>query len=183
MALLEGWRRILASIRGGPPGPMARRIGRAYTRRQLLAAESLTRREVAAMRAYPVPRLVGAIVEAATEADLPGAIESLLHRHLPAFDWEVESKIYRGLRKNGLIHASLEAPPDRRSEEPMYLELAGEVIAFGGRPAPAMRWIDLRPMNGDDQLGAEVPGPIQVRITAASYANTRFPGVGVPCYM
>jgi hypothetical protein len=173
---------VVLALRPPVGGAMARSAGRPYSRARLADSESIEPDAVDGIRAYPVPALVGVILAAPTEAELPGALEALLRLRVCAFDWRVEPRISGPIRKYGLLHTSLDAPIDERRGEPMWLELAGDVVTVGGVPVDGRAWMDVRSMPPSALLGAALPGPIEIRIAVATYSNTRYPGVGVPFY-
>jgi hypothetical protein len=185
MDIKDLWLRLLDAVTGKSVGGLlAERTGRPYSRAQLAESEYVRREEIDATRAYPVPALLGFVVAVPTEADLPAALETALRERVCAFDWRVESRIVDALRKYAIFHTSIDAPVDERRGEPMWLELAGDLLMFDGEPIGDRRWFDIRPMGAraDDELATALPGPIEVRINVATYSNNRHPGVGVPFY-
>jgi hypothetical protein len=168
-----------------PPvgGAMARRTGRPYTRSELALSEYLAPRELDGVRAFPVPSLVGAQLAAETEAELPAALEALLGRRLCVADWHVAPGIEGPLRKYGLLHTSIAAPPDERRHEAMWLEITGDLVVLGGQPlGDGSDWWEVRQWDATTRLDTALAGPIEIRISSATYSNHLHTGVGVPFY-
>jgi hypothetical protein len=175
-------------------GLMADRIGAQYSTAQLLAAEEypeyLTdaqREAVTTTRAFPVTSLVGARLEADDEGDVAGQLEALLRYRCPGFDWQIERDLHGPLRKYGILHTSIAAPPDETTSQPMMVELSGSVIQLAQHDLDdenGTTWIDLRLWGkSSDERDVPISEPMTLRIDAATYANVPFPGIGVPFYM
>lgn len=137
----------------------------------------------ALVRAWTVPSIVGATFEAREEAGLTTALEGLLRESFPTCEWRLVDEFTGPLRKYGIFHTDVSAPSDEQTGQPMALELAGEVIAFGGRRVKRDRpWFELHRHSPVYELLA-VPGPIEIRVSLATYANVLFPGIDAPFYM
>jgi hypothetical protein len=154
----------------------------------LLAKVLGPRLEVAPLiRAYQVLPLIGATFSCDRDSELANAIEALLAERCPGFDWrlEREARLSAPLRKYGIIHTSIAAPPDETTGQPMALELLAEVVRVGrDATGPGARWIDgWRSRHGDDYGRVEVAEPFELAIRAATYANVCYPGIDVPLYL
>jgi hypothetical protein len=186
MRIEHGLRRLAEAFRiagrAGAAGALAGRTGRPYGRARLAESEFLEPDTVGTTRAYPVPALIGAVLAAPTEADLPTALEALLRERVTTFDWRVELTIDGPLRKYGFLHTSIRAPSDGRHDDQMWLELAGYVVVLGGASVAAGQWLDVRPPSAAERLDTALAGPIEISITVATFSNTRYLGVGVPLY-
>ena len=136
---------------------------------------------MALVRAWPVPSVVGSTFAARDEAALPAALEELLSRTLPVCQWPPSGDFTGPIRKYGIFHAAVSAPEDEETGQPMALELAGKVIAFGGRRVDRP-WYELHPVARAANQLSLVPGPIEIRVTVATYANVLYPGIDAPVY-
>lgn len=163
-------------------GRLCGQAGAPHDRAALEASEFLLPEQVDSIKAYSVPGLVGVSIVAPDEDDLYGAIESMLLERVCDFGWHVQPRIEAPLRRYGLLHTSLAAPPDD-GMGPMWLELAGTVLALGGVQVAPRSWFEIYPFDLHGPYDEPLPGPIEVRIDVATYANDRYPGVGVPPYV
>lgn len=145
------------------------------------------RRAAPLVRAYPVTALLGARVSCARDGELGERLAALLEEHCPGLGLQASSERHAGrLRKCGLVHTSLEAPPDETTDQPMTLELYGPVVELNGRPigSGVGGWYDAwRRRHDDDYQQVEVAEPFVFELRAATYANVSGPGIDVPFYM
>ena len=141
--------------------------------------------EVCLVRAWPVPRLLGAPVAASDEAGLARVLETLLWDRLPGIDWRVPEISLGPLRKYGMLHTSVAAPVDETTGQPMALEIYGDVILLDGRSTSG-QWWTVRGLGIAEfftTLDRPLAGTLDIRIDVATYANVCFPGFGVPFYL
>jgi hypothetical protein len=168
--------------------------------------ESLARSPLQYVRAWRVPRLIGMIIECEREEDVAASLVGTLATAMPGTDWQLvvtTSSVHRGdstlilrvgdvtgpLRRYGILHALVDAPPDATTGQPMVLELSGVVTQAGH-----FHW-DPFTSSWHERLSgvalpphvdrSEVPleGPLKIRIDGATYSNTTHLGVDVPFYM
>jgi hypothetical protein len=130
------------------------------------------------VRAYPVTSLVGVPLNANGELNLPDAVEALLRQHCPGIDWQVEHDLSGPLRKYGVLHTTVAAPPDETTGQPMALEVFA-------RPAMGVAsWAERRSERYQDAYpGVPIDEPIELQMRAATYANIRHSGVDVDFYL
>jgi hypothetical protein len=142
-------------------------------------AAAAERERLALVRAYPVTSLVGVPLNANGELNLPDAVEALLRQHCPGVDWHVEHDLSGPLRKYGLLHTSVAAPPDDTTGQPMALEVFARPAKIG-----AASWGQLRRERYQDAYpDVPVDEPIELQMRAATYANIRYSGVDVDLYL
>ncbi|MDC3957606.1 hypothetical protein [Polyangium jinanense] len=184
-----------------PTGPLAPYLGAQHELDALLT-ETEGPEEAACVLAWPVPALVGRAIVAPDFEGLAGAIRAVLFEALGDLPIAVDGSGYGGLGKYMHLHTSVLAPP--MGDEPMALELYGRLVAVGDydfRTREAGRYLlhreremhSLHPADPPTDAahlrmmdlihGRDFPGPLVVVLSAATYANVRFPGVGVPFYM
>ncbi len=140
----------------------------------------------ALIRAYPVASLLGAQVTCMRDSELEARLAAVLDERCPGIEWRVNGERLAGpLRKYGIVHTSVEAPPDEATAQPMALELYGEVTELDGNPVTAGgAWIDSwRGRQGEIYPEVEVTEPFTFELVAATYANVLYPGANVPFYM
>jgi hypothetical protein len=162
-------------------GAMAPFLGDRFSVTQLdnEFADDDERELFALIRAYPVTSLVGVPLSANGELELPDALQALLRQHCPGIDWLVERDLSGPLRKYGLLHTSVAAPPDETTGQPMALE----VFARPTRTSAAS-WAQLRRERYQDAYPhIPVDEPIEVQMRATTYANIPYPGVDVDFYI
>ncbi|MDI3286299.1 hypothetical protein [Polyangium sp. 15x6] len=185
-----------------PTGPLAPYLGAQHDLDALLS-EIEGPEEAACVLAWPVPALVGRVIVAPDFDGLAGAIRAVLFEALGDLPFAVDGGGYGGLGRYMHLHTSVLAPPMR--DEPMALELYGRLVAVGDydfRTREAGRYLlrrerEMHSLCGPDASptdaerlrmmelihGRDFPGPLVVILSAATYANVRCPGVGVPFYM
>jgi hypothetical protein len=199
-----GWRRWFGGERVPRESPLAKHVGPRIPADVLASGEEELAPELAErVRAWPLPGLEGRVLVARGIGGIPGALRALLAETFGDLPFGTEEgPSYGGLGLYLHLHTCVTAPPS--GGEPMALELYGRVIAVGehdlGAPSGA-RLLLQRSREREDLdaapqtdavarargnrllLGADLPTPLFVLIETATYANVRFPGVGVPFYM
>jgi hypothetical protein len=148
------------------------------------------------VRAYDVPALQGERLRVRALEEIGPGMEKLLVSACPDIEWRVdEGRWSLPLQKYEILHASVAAPPDRSSGQPMALEVFGRAarlgaVDLGARGAPglaALLGLDPRreyPPDCDRFAEALVASgnDLEIVISKGTYANILFPGVGVPYY-
>lgn len=136
------------------------------------------------IRAFDAPALANAVFISHRLCDVAAAIDALLTERLPSVPWS-QASFHTGRAvktKYALLHEIMPAPPDETTGERMVLELHGRLEALDGQPA-GRTWFDaFRSVNRDEVDTLDL-GEMRFRIKHATYANTRFPGIGVSFYM
>jgi hypothetical protein len=172
--------------RVAPGGPMAAHLGHQLSA-ELLADDDklLSPRLAARVRAWPVRSLIGTVFVASDEQDIARALQTHVQGILgvPVL---VPGEHLGGCRKYLHVHVSASTEPEPRSRQPMFLELYGHMALVGAH--------DLRTLEGaiwqrryqrctreHPRLGP-LPGPLVVRLEAATWANVSYPGFDVPFY-
>ena len=135
------------------------------------------------VRAFPVPALHDVLLETASEDAIPSALESQLSALLPGVLWIVPRDLSGALRKYGLLHTSVAAPPDTTTGQPMAVEIAGNLETVAGEPVSDFIHWRLSRQERREDWDTPLPGPLRVRLTVATYANVRYPGIGVGFYL
>ena len=109
---------------------------------------------------------------------------ALLAERLPSIAWAPfdDLGVLGPILKYGLIHEVVEAPADETTGEPMVLEVVGRLTQVNGQPVGVSWYREFRPKDptGTDEV---VIGQMTFCLERATYANTRWPGIGVPFYM
>jgi hypothetical protein len=180
-------------------GLMAPFVGRQYTQEEVwqfclrrkdevAAREEAQLRPLAArIRAFDVPVLAGAEVTVNRLAELPTAVYTLLSARLPGWQWDAKQEDWRRkhmtgpVKKYGILHTTLRAPNDETTQQPMVLELFGRVLSVNGQ-AVSIGWFKPRQENRAAEDAVPL-GEVCIQLQRATYANTRFPGIGVPFYL
>ena len=167
-------------------GPMMSYLGPRHSNADLISEDferTADSPEVCLVRAWPVPRLIGAPL-ASDEAGLARVLEILLWDRLPGIDWRVPEIDVGPLRKYGMLHTAVAAPVDEVTGQPMALEIHGDVILLDGRPARGDWWTVRGFSIAEFFVGFDRPvaGALDIRIDVATYANVCLPGFGVPFY-
>jgi hypothetical protein len=112
------------------------------------------------------------------------ALWALLAERLPSSAWAPfdDLGVVAPDLKYGIIHEVMKAPADNTTGEPMVLEVYGHLTQINGQPVGVSWYRAFRPKDppGTD---AVVIGEMTFRLERATYANTRWPGVGVPFYL
>ena len=173
-------------------GLMAPFLGDQYSIEQLSETDNFEcasneeRDAIAAIRAFPVTSLIGAQLHANNESDLATELGALLRRCCPGIEWQLDRDLSGPLRKYGLLHTSLVAPPDDTTGQTMALEVFANTIQLGTHDFTdpnAPSWILLRYESGVPDWDRPIDEPLTLRINAATYANVSYPGIGVGFYM
>ena len=107
--------------------------------------------------AYHVPPLLATPFALSLRKGLAAGIAAFLAERLPGLDWWVPLDWNLPFEKYGIVHNTLPAPPHPDTGQAMALKLFGH--------------------------GAIDQDRCVVTLAAATYANVRFPGVGVTFYM
>lgn len=193
-------------------GPLAPKVGPRIEAQEILQGDELEELDLPAaerVRAWRLPSLVGQIIVVPSIDEMAGAIRAWLRENLGDLPFAVRDQGYGGPGKYLHMHASVLAPPD--GDEPMAIELYGQIVAFGdmdidslaaGRLILAhqqrMFALSTRRSSADGEAardneatasldnwvaGRELPVPLYISIRSATYANVLFCGVGVPFYM
>lgn len=166
-------------------GPMAAHLGERISA-ELLMGEDMLIEHAVRIRAWPVRSLIGTAFVANDEQDIARALQTHVQGILgvPVL---VPGEHFGGCRKYLHMHASAPTPPDPSSDQPMFLELYGHIALVGDH--------DLRTFEGaiwqrryhrrtrEDHRLEQLPGPLVVRLEAATWANVSYPGFDVPFYM
>lgn len=161
-------------------------IWRFYCRyRDVYPDEEATLRPLAErIRAFDVPRLAGMTFSVERLSDAAAALEALLLEHLPGISWKLVEQYLPFLgpvKKYAIFHEALEAPVDETTQEPMVLEVYGHLTEINGQPAE-IGWFEQFPTDDEAEEDDSVIGPFVFRLERATYANTDFPGIGVPFF-
>jgi len=138
------------------------------------------------VNAWPLLPLIGASFEVDSVAGIAAAIRGLLAARLPGPDWWVPEHWDGPFCKYGMLHESLPAPPNTATGEPMALEVFGmaeRVISPGSDEWAQLAMARMLRGDADPAELMAVRLPTRVVIEVATYANVRYPGVGVPLYM
>jgi hypothetical protein len=153
-----------------PGGVMAPHTGPQLTEAEIARAYAtytdgmdLNPRIRAAVRAFPVPALVGLNISCRVEA-FNEALDDALARRLTDTTWRTRGGL---IEKYWLLDGSYTAPQDSITGQPMELALAGDVLLPGTQREHGQRF-------GDH---------IQVRVSAATWTNVSGLGFGVGFYM
>jgi hypothetical protein len=143
-----------------PVGPMTPYLRRRYSTARAVG-EFQTRQECRWLRAYPVPALLGLGFTVHDAEDARAKVVALLAEHLPGVGFsELDAECFRGaFEKYHLLHQSIGAPPNERTGTPMALEFCAQ------------------------RKRQVADGTHAMLVTAATYSNVRYPGIGVPFYM
>jgi len=145
--------------------------------------EAQLRPLAARIRAFNVPVLSGATFTITRLSDTTLALYALLTEKLPGIPWDPAHQVHLGrIKKYGIIHEVVEAPLDGATQSAMVLEVYGHLDPVNGQTAGRDWYRELypsEPSNGEDA----VIGEMIFRLSLATYANTRTPGIGVPFYM
>ena len=161
---------------------MADRIGVLHPRAVLATSEYLEPGDIDHVRAYPVPVMENALLVSNAESALDAALEALLTERIGDFGWRVDQRLNGPLRKYGLLHTSIVAPPLAGSE-PMWLELVGRVEMVEGRDVRARPWNRVWPTAYGPRSDTPLRGPIAIRIETSTYSNRSHTGIDVPFYI
>jgi hypothetical protein len=133
------------------------------------------------IRAFDVPVLAGVTWQCRRLRDLAASLEQMVAERLPGTACGPYDRVRSGrTKKYGIIHEVVAAPMDEATQQAMVLELFGRLEALDGEPV-GRDWYPGWPENPPDD-DAEI-GELTFRLQRGTYANTRFPGVGVPFYM
>ncbi|HEY7355721.1 MAG TPA: hypothetical protein VH590_04610 [Ktedonobacterales bacterium] len=178
-------------------GLMAPFVGRQYTQEEVWqlcrvyqTPDGLEEEELqplaARIRAFDVPVLAQAEVTVNRLAELPAAFYNLLSARLLGWQWDAQQENWERahmtgpVNKYGILHTTLRAPDDETTQQPMVLELFGRVLSVNGQPV-GIGWF--KPRQEDRAAEDAIPlGEVRIQLQRATYANTRFPGIGVPFY-
>jgi hypothetical protein len=184
-----------------PSGAMYPFLGRRYDPEEIADAicsvscclEEPDGGNVEPVRAFEVQPLPGATLHAESEEDLGDRLRRLLTERLPGNSWEPPMIVLGALRKYFILHASVPAPPDETTGQPMGLELYGELTSVGGvRLATPEgqawredRWERQYGQSRPEETGTllRVEGPLEIEILVVTYANIENPSIGIPFYM
>ena len=142
----------------------------------------------ARIRAFDVPCLARTQLMVNRLGDLSETLSGLLLSHLSGWVWESQQSQWQRfhlagpIKKYGILHTILRAPDDATTRQPMVLELFGRVSTLNGQSA-GKQWF--RPFQQPDQTqeASLFLGDVCLLLERATYANTRFPGIGVPFYL
>jgi hypothetical protein len=180
------------SIRLPPGGQMCPFLGRRYTLEELEQANQECWEDIPVLnqylvRAFEVRPLIGKQIRVLHEEQIEKAVQALLEACLPKINLDCSLDFTAALRKHLVLHQSLAAPADTAVRQPMSLEIYGRISEIAGiqlwtTPA-GNEWAlnykkKLQKGSADLQLNSEM----LIVITAATYANIRYPGIGVPLY-
>jgi hypothetical protein len=131
-----------------------------------------------------VPRLSGVELKADSDTALRDALLACLNGQFAEIDWQPDRDLIGPLRKYGLLHASLLAPPDGTTGQPMSLEICGSLFSAGDLIVNDWEdFFDYRHTLGDAYMSIPLPGPVVIHLENAVYANVLFPGIGMPFYL
>jgi len=159
-------------------GWMAPFLGRRYTCEELVDDWE---RNTRGMRVWRVPTLEGASMIAPSEAEVPATLLALLESRCSGIEWKVSDFGWPGyarLRKHGIVHDSIVAPPETGMGQPMALEIFARVQTEEG----FFRRRHNEGFFSEQEEYPPLPGPLTIILRTATYANVRFPRVGVPLY-
>jgi hypothetical protein len=168
-----------------PDGRMAPYLGPQFPLEAVRSAEDYVEDERVQrfVRAYPVPSLSGVEIVADSDSAIGDALLACLNGQLAGIDWQPDRDLIGPLRKYGLLHASLLAPPDGTTGQPMSLEICGILRSAGDVIVDDWKdFFDYRDTLGDGYMSIPLPGPVVIRLENAVYANVLFPGIGMPFY-
>lgn len=180
-----------------PGGPMAQYVARRFTSAELAAEEdNIIVAEDAPhlfdlVRAFEVSGVAGGRFTAPSPDQLAPCLERFLCERLPVFAWQVSSVYLGPVWKYLILHDHCPAPPDTATGQPMHLEVAGRVVRIGGlvidwesdwEEGPVHDWslYHSRPVSLD---GADIVQPLEVEMTAATWANVQSSSANMPWYM
>jgi hypothetical protein len=174
-------------------GGMARYVGHQFTDEEVWqyyrsyadvhAQEEAELRPLARrIRAFDVPALAGVTFGCRRFSDLAAVLEQVVAEQLPGTACGPFDRVRPGrVKKYGIIHEVVPAPPDEATGEDMVLELFGRLESLSGEPVGRdwyrRRWPE-HPPDDDAEIGA-----LAFRLARGTYANTNVPGVGIPFYL
>jgi len=144
---------------------------------------------LARVAAWPVLPLQNAVFEVDSVTGVATALRLLLSERLPGMDWWVPKHWEGPLRKYGILHNSLPAPPNPATGEAMAIEIFGtaeRAIHPGSDEGAELNMAYIawyRSGARDEDQPIAVRFPTRVVIEVATYANVQYPGIGVPLYL
>jgi hypothetical protein len=146
--------------------------------------EAQLRPLAARIRAFDVPALRDVAFTIDRLREYAPTLRALLAERLPRIAWASPDDlgVLGPILKYGLIHEVVEAPADEATGEPMVLEVYGRLTQVNRQPVGIGWYRDLRP-NDSASADEAVIGEMTFYVERATYANTRWPGIGVPFYM
>ena len=159
-------------------GPMAPFLGRRLSVEEIASAASIEVRDpnelaeirkcAELVRASEVKPLLGVVYEVAGVDDFSPALNRTLSQHLPGITWDGSPRL-GPLQKYHILHTSMAAPVDEATGDTMALELFGHLV---------------KDKENVGLMYGQLPaGAFAIHLEVATYANVRYPGVGVPFYM
>jgi hypothetical protein len=182
-----------------PAGPMAQYVTHRFTVEELAAhEENIIVAEDAPhlfelVRAFEVSGVAGGRFTAPSPDQLAPCLERFLCERLPVFEWQVPSVYLGPLWKYLILHDDFPAPPDTATGQPMHLEVAGEIVRIGGLEIGRdfdreegepiyLHWSHYyaSPVQSGD---ADIVRPLEIEITAATWANVQSSSANMPWYM
>ena len=175
-------------------GPMKTFLGRQFTADELYRADDLDEPEgcFRFVRAFEVLPLIGTPFTLKGDKELSSAVTTLLKSKLPNITWEGINIPKGPLRKSLLVHASIPAPIDEATRQPMIIEIYGHVVKVQGFPFDSVEGMAWRKKRSEElemvyrnpKLSMpELNTPMEIEMKAAIYANIRYPSVGMPFYL
>jgi hypothetical protein len=181
----------LAQLR--PVSKMWKYLGRQFTADELYNAavhDASDLRKLKFVRAYDVKPLRAAALTIASDGDLDSAILSLLIAKLPDIEWHLTDGWSKQFRKHLIVHGSILAPPDALTGQPMAMELFGRLVEIDSIQLDSSAGIEWKSIRHEQCHRAAVRnesipglvGAMTVVFIQATYANVKYPGVGVPPY-
>ena len=127
-------------------------------------------------RVFPVPPLTGLAVSAPRLGELGAALSAALAATIGGI-WPTSLELGT-IEKYRFLHVCLPAPRDEAADQPMALEVVGDVVVGSW---PAEIFDEPRPVFGaPENLQA---GPVSLTITNAHWCNYQHAGSGAGVYM
>lgn len=146
--------------------------------------EAQLRPLAARIRAFDVPVLRDVTFTMSRLRDYDTALRTLLRERLLGIAWAHVDEFggVGPILKYNLIHEVVAAPADEATGEPMVLELYGHLTLVNKQPVQIGQFRDF--LRGHSTHTDEaVLGELTFHLERATYANTRWPGIGVPFYL
>jgi hypothetical protein len=135
------------------------------------------------VRAFQVTPLLGLVYEVAGLEDFSPALNRTLSQHLRGISWDASPRL-GPLQKYHILHTSMAAPVDETTGERMALEVFGHLVKDNALdPSMTGRQDGEQPQRVVLPRGELPVGPFAIKVQVATYANVRYPRVGVPFYL